>query len=86
MPSSQPAGADTMRNDGSSMEDLKIKKLFNRWVNTVEEEVLTLLKEKGEVDIQDIATNLKLPEDTVLLFIQKMGDESKIKIKTVAIG
>jgi hypothetical protein len=85
MPGAMSAGAGTRVQEETPRADLETNKLFDHWVNTVEEEVLTLLKDQGSADIEEIVSKTKLPEEVILVFISRMVNDGKLKIETVAI-
>jgi len=85
MPKAKSAGADTRVRDETPRVDPETNRLFDHWVNTVEEEVLTLLKDHGSADVGEIVSKTKLPEEVILVFICRMVNDGKLMIETVAL-
>jgi hypothetical protein len=63
----------------------EVRALFEDWANEVENEVLSHIKNKGQVDPNDIANELKISENSILYFISKLIRERKIKVVTVQV-
>lgn len=74
------AGAVTGSVSMASFATPEIRGLFKEWAKAVEEEILGFLKEKGSIEPSEIATKLKISEESVLYFIGKMTKEKKLKI------
>ena len=61
----------------------EVRALFDDWATQVEDEVLTLVKQKEEVNPEVIAQELKISEDSALYFISKLIRNKKIKITAI---
>ena len=85
MPPEQPAGPGTNGRNDALFSDPSVKGLFDHWVNTVEAVILSFLKEKESVDVNDLAGRTAMPEEIAIIFIRKMVEEGKIRIRTVGI-
>jgi predicted ArsR family transcriptional regulator len=62
-----------------------IEKLFDHWKTTVEEKILALLTGKESVEIGDLASRTGIPEEMVLIFIDEMVENKKVRIRTIGI-
>lgn len=58
----------------------EVRALFDDWATQVEGEVLSVIKQKGEVNPSTIAQELKISEDSALYFISKIIRDKKGKI------
>lgn len=58
----------------------ELRALFEEWAKAVEEEILGFLKEKGSSNPSEIASKLKISEESTLFLIGKMAREKKLKI------
>lgn len=63
----------------------EVRALFDDWAAQVEGEVLTILKQKGEVNPGEIAHELRISEDSALYFISKLIRDKKIKVTAMQI-
>ena len=79
----QMAGAVTESASMASFATPEVRGLFEEWVKAVEEEIIGLLKEKRSAEPSEIATKLKISEESALFFIGKMARERKLKITGV---
>ena len=79
----QMAGAIADAGETMSFATPEIKGLFEEWVKSIEEEILGLLKEKGSSVPSEIATKLKISEESAIFFISKMAREKKLRITGV---
>ena len=61
----------------------EVRALFDDWATQVESEVLTIVKQKGEVNPGKIAQELKISEDSALFFISKLIRDKKIIVTTI---
>jgi len=64
----------------------EVRALFEDWMGEVEKEIITFVKDKGEVQPKDIAEKLKINEGSVIFFICRLAQQGKVKIKGISIG
>ena len=83
--SQQMAGAVTESASMASFATPEIRGLFEEWSKAVEEEMLAFLKEKGSSKPAEIASRLKISEESALYFIGKMAREKKLRITEVRV-
>jgi hypothetical protein len=76
----QVAGAVTESASMASFATPEVRGLFEEWARAVEEEIVLLLKDKGTSEPSEIATKLKISEESALFFIGKMAREKKVKM------
>ena len=76
----QMAGAVTESVSMASFATPEVRGLFEEWARAVEEEIVSLLKDKGTSEPSEIAAKLKISEESALFFIGKMAREKKVKI------
>lgn len=81
----QMAGAVTESATMASVATPELRGLFEEWAKAVEEEIVAFLKEKGSSEPSEIASKLKISEESALYFIGKMAREKKFKIIGVKI-
>ena len=81
----QMAGAVNESTSVASFATPEVRGLFEEWARAVEEEIVGLLKDKGTCEPSEIATKLKVSEESALFFIGKMAREKKIKITGIKI-
>jgi len=62
----------------------EVRALFEDWVSEVEKEILALVKSKSEVQLKDIAEELKINEGSVIFFISRLAQQGKVSIKGIA--
>jgi FaeA-like protein len=77
--SQQMAGAVTESASMASFATPEVRGLFEEWAKAVEEEILGFLNEKGSSNPSEIASKLKISEESALYFIGKMAKEKKVK-------
>ncbi|MFO7819508.1 MAG: winged helix-turn-helix transcriptional regulator [Halanaerobacter sp.] len=58
----------------------EVQLLFEEWVSEVEKEILEILDNQDEVDLSEVANELKISQDSVRYFISKLIREEKVKI------
>jgi len=63
----------------------EIRALFEEWTRAVEDEIIAFVKEKGKVKPSDIATKLKISEESALFLVGKMAREKKLIIGEISI-
>ena len=61
----------------------EVRALFENWVEEVEKDILGFIRSKGEVEPKDVASHLKLKEESVLFFITRLARQGKIRITSV---
>jgi len=61
----------------------EVRALFDDWVTQVEGEVLSIVKQKGEVNPWAIAQELKISEDSALYFISKLIRDKKVQVTAI---
>ena len=76
----QMAGAISESASMASFATPELRALFEEWAKAVEEEILGFLKEKGSSNPSEIASKLKISEESTLFLIGKMAREKKLKI------
>jgi hypothetical protein len=74
------AGAVSESASMASFATPELRALFEEWAKAVEEEILGFLKEKGSSNPSEIASKLKISEESTLFLIGKMAREKKLKI------
>ena len=63
----------------------EVQLLFEEWVTEVEKEILDLLSKKENLDLEEIAKELKISENSLRYFISKLIRDQKIKITNLEI-
>ena len=63
----------------------EIRGLFEEWARAVEEEIIGFVKEKGRAKPSDLASHLKISEESALYLVGKMAREKKLKIDSVTL-
>ena len=58
----------------------EVRALFEDWASEVEKEILTVIKEEGQISPLRIAEKFKISEDSALYFISKLIRDKKIKV------
>ncbi|MCL6120119.1 MAG: hypothetical protein M1584_03690 [Deltaproteobacteria bacterium] len=58
----------------------EVRALFEDWASEVEKEILTVIKEEGQINPLSIAQKFKISEDSALYFISKLVRDKKIKV------
>ena len=66
----QMAGAVTESASMASFATPEVRGLFEEWAKAVEEEIVAFLKEKGSSEPSEIATKLKISEESSLFHRQ----------------
>lgn len=59
----------------------ELRGLFNDWVNSIEQEILGLLKGHRKVDPDEIARHFRLTRESVIFILGKLAREGKIKMR-----
>ena len=63
----------------------ELRGLFEEWIKALEQEIIEFLKEKGSCSPADLATQLKLSEESVLFLICRLVKEEKLKITGISL-
>jgi len=59
----------------------EVQGLFEDWVEQIEQEILSYLKDKKDaVDIKDLANHFKISKDSAYYFLTKLAQKGKIKL------
>ncbi len=58
----------------------EVRGLFEEWAKAVEEEIVAFIKEREAVTPADVASKLKISEESALYFIAKMAREKRLTI------
>lgn len=58
----------------------EVQGLFEDWVEQIEKEILTYLKDKDSIDIKDLASNFKISKDSAYYFLTKLAQKGRIKL------
>ncbi len=61
----------------------EVRTLFEEWAQSVESEILDLLKGKGPLDLKQLAGHLKVSPESTLYFLGKLVREEKVTISGV---
>ncbi len=61
----------------------ELRGLFDEWLKALEDEIINILKEKGNCPPADLAGQLKLTEESVLFLIGRLVKEGRVKITEV---
>ncbi len=61
----------------------EVRGLFEEWAKSVEEEILNVLKERGQMDLNQLAAQLKISPESTMHFIGRLVREGKIPISAV---
>lgn len=57
--------------------------LFEEWARTVENDILTGLKERGEADLDQLAARVKLSPENLTHFLGRLVRERKVSISVI---
>jgi hypothetical protein len=61
----------------------EVRTLFEEWTRSVEEEVLTILKAQGQMDLNQLAARLKVNPESALYFLAKLVRDGKVTISGI---
>jgi hypothetical protein len=61
----------------------EVRTLFEEWTRSVEEEVLTILKAQGQMDLNQLAARLKVNQESALYFLAKLVRDGKATISGI---
>src|SRR5574337_1615721 len=61
----------------------EVRTLFEEWAQSVEEEILAVLKTQGEVALKPLAAKLKMSPDSTLYFLGKLVRDGKVTISGI---
>ena len=79
------AGAIAEAGVKASFATPEVRGLFEEWAKAVEEEIAVFIKERGTAVPSDVASKLRISEESALYFIGKMAREKKLTITAKAI-
>ncbi len=65
------------RQDRASYATPELRVLFEEWACTVEDEVLSILRARGPLDVADLAAALKISPESALHLVGKLSREGK---------
>ncbi len=61
----------------------EVRTLFEEWARSVEEEILAALKARGQMDLTQLAAQLKISPESALYFLGKLVREGKVTIAAI---
>lgn len=61
----------------------EVRALFEDWAGSVEEEILTALKERRQVDLEQLAAQLRISPESALYFLGKLVRDGKATISGI---
>jgi len=61
----------------------EVRTLFEEWAQSVEAEILNALKARGQVDLNQLAAQLKISPESALYFLGKLVREGKATISGI---
>lgn len=61
----------------------EVRTLFEEWARSVEDEILTILKVRGPVSLEQLAAQLKVSPESALSFLGKLVRDGKVVISEV---
>jgi hypothetical protein len=64
----------------------EMRGLFEEWQRSLEEELIKFVKDSGKTTPSDIAAQLKISQDTVLLLVGKLAREGKLIIGDIRVS
>jgi len=64
----------------ATMATPEVQGLFEDWVEQIEQEILSYLKDKDTIDIKDLANQFKISKDSAYYFVTKLAQKGKIKL------
>ena len=64
----------------------ELRGLFEEWLRALEQEVLTVLQDKGSCEPATLAQQLRLSEDSIIFLLAKLVREGKVKITEVKLA
>ena len=70
----------------ASYATAEMQGLFEEWARALEEEIMAFVKERQRVTPSDIATNLKISEESVLFFLGRMARAGKLVIGEIRVA
>ena len=63
----------------------EVRTLFEEWAQSVEAEILGVLKARGPVDLHQLAVQLKVSPESTLYFLGKLVREKKASISGIQV-
>lgn len=64
----------------------ELRGLFEEWLRALEQEVLTLLRERGGCDPATLAQQLNLSAESVIFLVAKLVREGKVQITEIKLA
>ena len=61
----------------------EVRTLFEEWARSVEEEILAVMKTRGQMDLNQLAAQLKISPESALYFLGKLVREGKVTIAAI---
>lgn len=61
----------------------ELRGLFNDWLREIENEMITFLKDRGNVDPEEIASKFRLKQESVIFMLGKLAGEGKVRLNVV---
>jgi hypothetical protein len=61
----------------------EVRILFEEWARSVEEEILSVLETRGQTDLDQLASQLKISPESALYFLGKLVREGKAAISAI---
>ena len=61
----------------------EVRTLFEEWAGSVEEEILTALKARGQADLNQLAAQLKMSPESILHFLGKLARKGRVTISGI---
>ena len=78
-------GSVTETANLASFATPEVRALFEEWAKLVEEEMLAFIKDNAKATPADIATKMRLSEESTLYFLSKMLREGKITVGEIRV-
>ncbi len=61
----------------------EVRTLFEEWAQSVQNDILTALKERGEADLDQLAARVKLSPESLTHFLGRLVRERKVSISAI---
>jgi len=81
----QMSGSVAEASNIAALATPEIRGLFEEWARSLEEEIITFVKEKGKANPSDIAAKLKISEESALFLVGKLAREEKLVIGEIGV-
>ena len=59
----------------------ELRGLFNNWLGEIEQEVQEFLKDRNEVDPDEVARHFRLEQESIIFILSKLAREGKINMQ-----